>query len=212
LLLPDQFIEAAERSGLICELGEVVLKKACVQAQSWRAAGLELYLSVNVSAQQLAGGRLPARLVQIMTLTDMRPADLWIEITETALVEDLEEARAGLRQIDELGVHISIDDFGTGWASLTYLREFPVRALKIDLVFVHGLGTSSCDLAIVKSIISLGSELGLDVVAEGIETLDQRALLYQLGCEKGQGYLFGGPAPAQELFPIRSIDSNSVCE
>jgi PAS domain S-box-containing protein len=212
LLLPDQFIEAAERSGLICELGEVVLKQACVQAQCWRAAGLELYLSVNVSAQQLAGGRLPARLVEIMTLTDMRPADLWIEITETALVEDLEEARAGLRQIDELGVHISIDDFGTGWASLTYLREFPVRALKIDLVFVHGLGTSSCDLAIVKSIISLGSELGLDVVAEGIETLDQRAMLYQLGCEKGQGYLFGGPAPAEELFLIRNIDSNSVCE
>jgi EAL domain-containing protein (putative c-di-GMP-specific phosphodiesterase class I) len=99
-----------------------------------------------------------------------------------------------------LGVHVSIDDFGTGWASLTYLHEFPVHALKIDRVFVHGLGTSSCDLAIVKSIIGLGSELGLDVVAEGIETLDQRALLYQLGCEKGQGYFFGGPAPAEELF------------
>jgi PAS domain S-box-containing protein len=199
LLLPDQFIEAAERSGVICELGEVVLQKACLQAERWRAAGLKLYLSVNVSARQLADGG-PARLVHIMTLTGMQPSDMWIEITETALVEDLDQARTGLRQLDELGVHVSIDDFGTGWASLTYLHEFPVRALKIDRVFVHGLGTSSCDLAIVKSIIGLGRELGLDVVAEGIETLDQRALLYQLGCEKGQGYFFGGPAPAETLF------------
>ncbi|MEY2400149.1 MAG: hypothetical protein QOJ08_260, partial [Ilumatobacteraceae bacterium] len=130
--------------------------------------------------------------------------DMWIEITETTLVEDLDQARTGLREIDALGVRVSIDDFGTGWASLTYLREFPVHALKIDYVFVRGLATSSCDLAIVKSILGLGRELGLDVVAEGIETLDQRALLYQLGCDKGQGYFFGGPAPAGELFPARS--------
>jgi PAS domain S-box-containing protein len=210
LLSPDQFIDVAERSGLICELGEVVIRKACFQAQRWRAAGLKLYLSVNVSARQLADGYLPTRLAHIMALTGMRPADMWIEITETALVEDLDEARRGLRELDQLGVHVSIDDFGTGWASLTYLHEFPVRALKIDRAFVHGLGSSTCDLAIVKSIIGLGSELGLDVVAEGIETLDQRVLLYQLGCEMGQGYFFGVPAPAEELFGVRSKDSNSV--
>jgi PAS domain S-box-containing protein len=204
LLAPDQFIDAAERSGLICELGEVVLMQACLQAQRWRGAGLNLYLSVNVSARQLADGSLPARFAKTMSLTGMRPSDMWIEITETTLVEDLDQARTGLREIDALGVRVSIDDFGTGWASLTYLREFPVHALKIDYVFVRGLATSSCDLAIVKSILGLGRELGLDVVAEGIETLDQRALLYQLGCDKGQGYFFGGPAPAGELFPARS--------
>jgi PAS domain S-box-containing protein len=210
LLLPDAFIDAAEQSELICDLGELVLRKACLQAQRWRGAGLKLYLSVNVSARQLADESLPARLAHIMRMTGMQPAQMWIEITETTLVQDLDQARTGLRQIDELGVHISIDDFGTGWASLTYLREFPVRALKIDRVFVHGLDSPSCDLAIVKSIIGLGRELGLDIVAEGIETLNQRAVLYQLGCEKGQGYFFGAPGPAEELFLVRSTDSSSV--
>ncbi|MCU1503872.1 MAG: hypothetical protein JWM12_3226, partial [Ilumatobacteraceae bacterium] len=199
LLLPGEFIEVAERTGLIDQLGALVVELACRQVQQWRAAGIDLYLSVNVSARQLADVCLPARLADILQRTGLNPEQLWIEITETALVEDLEQARTGLHQIDELGVHVSIDDFGTGWASLTYLHEFPVHALKIDQVFVDGLGRRPCDEAIVKSIIGLARELGLDVVAEGIETLDQRALLYQLGCEKGQGYLFGVPVPAAEL-------------
>jgi PAS domain S-box-containing protein len=210
LLLPAEFIEAAERSGHIGDLGEIVLDKACTQARLWRDAGLNLFLSANVSARQLADRSLPARLADIMARTGTRPNDLWIEITETALVEDLDQARQGLRQIDELGVHLSIDDFGTGWASLTYLREFPVHALKIDRIFVDGLGSRSRDLAIVKSIIGLGRELGLDVVAEGIETLGQRALLYQLGCEKGQGYLFGAPAPADEVFRMPATANSST--
>jgi EAL domain-containing protein (putative c-di-GMP-specific phosphodiesterase class I) len=199
-LAPAEFIEAAERSGLIGQLGEVVVDKACAQAQIWRRAGLNLYLSVNVSARQLADGSLPARLADTMTRTGMGPGELWLEITETALVEDFDQARKALRQIDALGVHVSIDDFGTGWASLTYLREFPVAALKIDRLFVDGLCTRASDLAIVKSILGLGLELGLEVVAEGIETSEQRALLLQLGCETGQGYFFGWPRPPDELF------------
>jgi PAS domain S-box-containing protein len=200
LLLPADFIDEAERSGLICGLGEVVLEKACTQMQQWRCAGLELYLSVNVSTRQLADECLSTRLADLMKRTQMQPDELWLEITETALVEDFDRARTGLRQIDELGVHMSIDDFGTGWASLSYLREFPVHALKIDRVFVDGFCSRPSDLAIVKSIIGLGRELGLEVVAEGISTLDQRALLYQLGCEIGQGYLFGRPTAPEQLF------------
>lgn len=199
LLLPAAFIQAAERSGLIGQLGEIVLEKACAQAQLWREEGLDLYLSVNMSARQLADECLPTRLAGIMTRTDTEPGQLWLEITETALVEDLEQARKALRQIDDLGVRVSIDDFGTGWASLTYLREFQVHALKIDRLFVNGLGNESSDLAIVKSILALGRELGLDVIAEGIETLDQRAILCELGCETGQGYFFGRPTPPDEL-------------
>ena len=130
----------------------------------------------------------------------MRSGQLWLEITETALVEDLDQARRALHQLDAQGVRVSIDDFGTGWASLTYLREFPVHALKIDRLFVNGLGTQSSDLAIVKSIVALGAELGLEIIAEGIETSEQRALLIQLGCENGQGYFFSGPSPSDELF------------
>jgi PAS domain S-box-containing protein len=200
LLLPAEFIDEAERSGLICGLGEVVLEKACAQAQLWRTAGLKLHLSVNVSTRQLADERLSIWLADLLARTEMHPEELWLEITETALVQDFDQARAGLRQIDQLGVHVSIDDFGTGWASLSYLREFPVHALKIDRVFVDGFCERPNDLAIVKSIIGLGRELGLEVVAEGISTLDQRALLYQLGCEIGQGYLFGVPRPPEQLF------------
>ena len=146
--------------------------------------------------RQLADECLPTRLAGIMTRTDTEPGQLWLEITETALVEDLDQARKALRQIDELGVRVSIDDFGTGWASLTYLREFPVHALKIDRLFVDGLGRESSDLAIVKSILALGCELGLDVIAEGIETLNQSAVLRELGCETGQGY-FSPAAPPE---------------
>jgi EAL domain-containing protein (putative c-di-GMP-specific phosphodiesterase class I) len=190
-----------------------VFEKACIQAGVWRRAGLELFMSVNLSARQLADQRLASRLAEIMIRTEMVPAELSLEITETALVEDLGQARKGLREIHELGVNVSIDDFGTGWASLTYLREFPVHALKVDCLFVDGLSDRPRDLAIVKSIIGIGRELGLDVIAEGIETLDQRALLYQLGCERGQGYLFGRPVPAEELFvreqPSRRLPAES---
>ena len=134
-----------------------------------------------------------------MAVTSMPAGKLWLEVTETALVNDIVQARAVLREIDELGARISIDDFGTGWASLTYLREFPVGLLKIDGTFVQGLGESANDAAIVRSIIFLGRELELAVVAEGIETVEQRDQLHHLGCELGQGYLFGRPQPPEEL-------------
>ncbi|MEA3054753.1 MAG: diguanylate cyclase, partial [Actinomycetota bacterium] len=154
---------------------------------------------VNLSARQLADDTFTERLRQVIEDTSMPAESLWLEVTETSLVQDLDQATAALRRIDELGARVSIDDFGTGWASLTYLREFPVHALKIDRVFVAGLGTGSRDETIVGSIISLGRELGVGIIAEGIETLQQAATLRALGCQVGQGYLFGRPEPAATI-------------
>jgi PAS domain S-box-containing protein len=202
LLPPAEFIGLAERSGAIEELGRVVLEQACRQAEAWRDAGHDLHMAVNLSARQLADDTLTDHISAVMTSTSMPGERLWLEVTETALVQDLDQATAALRRIDDLGASVSIDDFGTGWASLTYLREFPVDALKIDRVFVAGLGTGSRDETIVGSMISLGRELDVLVIAEGIETEDQRSILLDLGCEIGQGYLFGRPQPASDLDPV----------
>lgn len=199
LLLPGAFLAAAERSGAIVEIGEYVLQAACRQAQLWRTAGHDLQVSVNLSARQLTDTRLPQRIAEVMTATSMPPGKLWLEVTETDLVQDVVQARAVLREIDGLGASISIDDFGTGWASLTYVHEFPVRQIKIDGSFVQGMGNTWTAPAIVRSIVSLGRDLGLGVVAEGIETEEQRSRLLQLGCRLGQGHLLGRPRPADAL-------------
>ncbi len=197
LLLPGAFIASAERSGVIVGLGEMVLQAACRQAQAWRNAGQDLNLSVNLSARQLTDDHLPERIAAVMAATSM-PADrLWLEVTETALVKDIAQARTVLRAIDDLGARISIDDFGTGWASLTYLHEFPIRQLKIDGSFVVDLDRCPRSRTIVQSIISLGRDLGIEVIAEGIETDEQRSELIQLGCRLGQGFLFGRPLPPE---------------
>nr|WP_249420477.1 EAL domain-containing protein [Rhabdothermincola salaria] len=198
-LPPAEFLDTAERSGLIVGLGERVLEKACRQAAEWRRAGADIYLSVNVSTRQLADPGVVERFTEIMGDAGFDPACLWLEVTETAVVEELEKACLVLRRLVDLGVGVSIDDFGTGWASLTYLRSFPVHTLKIDRSFVARAGDTANDAAIVRSIISLGAELGLFVVAEGIETKAQHEELRRLGCSFGQGYLFGRPAPARDV-------------
>jgi EAL domain-containing protein (putative c-di-GMP-specific phosphodiesterase class I) len=196
LLPPDEFIDDAERSGHIIELGQNVLQIACTQAKAWHDLGDDLYLAVNLSCVQLFDDQLPDRLADTLAATRLPADKLWLEITETSLVQDLDKATRSLHAIRDLGVSISIDDFGTGWASLTYLRQFPVNALKIDRLFVAGLGLRTRDAAIAHSIISLANELGIAVVAEGIETTEQAAALVELGCIFGQGFLFGRPEPA----------------
>jgi EAL domain-containing protein (putative c-di-GMP-specific phosphodiesterase class I) len=199
LLPPAAFIDAAERSGAIIDLGQLVLDDACRQWSTWQRAGTDLQIAVNLSGRQLADPNLADRVGGAMAAVSMPPGVLWLEVTETSLVEDLDQATNVLEHLVERGASITIDDFGTGWASLTYLREFPVHALKIDRVFVDGLGKSSPDAAIVSSIISLAGELELSVVAEGVETTEQRAHLRGLGCTLGQGYLFGPPQPPGQL-------------
>lgn len=197
LLAPAAFIEAAERSGAIIDLGQLVFEEAARQWRRWREAGADLHVAVNLSARQLVDPNLPVRVAAALEASDVPAGSLRFEVTETALVEDLADATEALHRLVALGARIAIDDFGTGWASLTYLRQFPVHALKIDRTFVAGLGANVADSAIVGSIVSLGSELGLDVIAEGVETSEQLERLLLLGCELGQGYLLGRPAPAE---------------
>jgi len=199
LLPPAAFIDVAERSGLIIDLGQQVLAEATQQWRRWADAGMQLDMAVNLSGRQLMDPNLTARVADAMGAVSMPPGAIQLEVTETSLVEDLADATEVLTHLVDLGAEIAIDDFGTGWASLTYLREFPIQALKIDRVFVDGLGTNVSDTAIVSSIISLGSELGLSVIAEGIETADQLDRLRRLGCRRGQGYHFARPMPADEL-------------
>ncbi|MGV3760154.1 MAG: putative bifunctional diguanylate cyclase/phosphodiesterase, partial [Actinomycetota bacterium] len=199
LLMPAVFIDVAERAGAIADLGQGVFDEATRQWRRWREAGADLHVAVNLSARQLVDPNLPARVGAALDAFDVPPGCLRFEVTETALVEDLAEATTALRRLVDLGARIAIDDFGTGWASLTYLREFPVHALKVDRSFVAGLGANVPDSAIVSSIVSLGSELGLDVIAEGIETQDQLDRLLSLGCEQGQGYLLAKPCPPEEI-------------
>jgi EAL domain-containing protein (putative c-di-GMP-specific phosphodiesterase class I) len=199
LLLPAAFIDNAEMTGAITELGSIVLEKACRRAAQWQREGYDIDLAVNLSGRQLADERLPERLAVVAAATGLPSKKLWLEVTETSLVQDLDTASDVLRRIDALGAKISIDDFGTGWASLTYLHNFPVHALKIDRTFVEDLCENDRSTAIVASIVSLGLELGLEVVAEGIETPQQRDRLRSLGCLFGQGYLFGAPVAGDAL-------------
>jgi PAS domain S-box-containing protein len=199
LLTPACFIENAERSGAILELGRFVFDKACRQTAEWRRAGRDLGVAVNLSTKQLADTALLDDITATLTASGLDPHALWLEVTETALVEDFDQAADLLRRLAALGVGITIDDFGTGWASLTYLKQFPVHALKIDQSFVSGIDHNPQDAAIVRSILSLGEELDMIVVAEGVETLAQRSALQSLGCTIGQGVLFGMPTLAAAL-------------
>ena len=199
LLSPAAFIEVAEQSGLICELGQVVLTAACRQTAEWRRAGVDVELSVNLSTRQLADPHLVEQVTAVLADSRLDPGALWFEVTESALVEDVDTAITVVGRLVDLGIRIAIDDFGTGWASLTYLRNFPVHALKIDRSFTSGVGRNPNDTAIVRSILSLGAELGVAVIAEGIETPAQELALRRLGCNLGQGYLYGRPGPPADV-------------
>ncbi|MEA3054643.1 MAG: hypothetical protein QOD30_75 [Actinomycetota bacterium] len=198
-LSPAAFIGAAERTGAIVELGAHVLRRACAQLARWRDAGHDIHLAVNLSARQLADERISEDVARAMLGHRFGPDVLWLEVTESALVEDLDVAATRLHELRDLGARISIDDFGTGWASLTYLHRFPIDALKVDSVFVKGLGEKPSATAIVRSIVSLGQELDMAVVAEGIETEQHLHALRTLGCTVGQGYLFAKPGTAAAI-------------
>ncbi len=195
VLAPDTFIAAAERSGAIVELGGIVLDKACTQTVQWRRAGHDIDIAVNLSGRQLSDPGLYERVTAALGSSGLEAEHLWLEVTETSLVEEVDRAGEVLYRLADLGVGISIDDFGTGWASLTYLRNFPVHALKIDRSFVAGVGQNINDTAIARSILALGADLDLVVIAEGIETVAQQRALQKMGCTIGQGYLYGRPAP-----------------
>ncbi|MET0909293.1 MAG: EAL domain-containing protein [Ilumatobacteraceae bacterium] len=199
LLLPGQFLPLAEDAGLMGELGECVLRDSLAQLARWRAVGLHFstaYLAVNIASQQLVDDSFIDIVSDALAETGIDAASLWLEITETALMADVNAATRALRGLRSLGLHLSVDDFGTGYSSLTYLKRFPVEAIKIDRSFVSGLGLEADDTSIVEAVVRLGHSLGLSVVAEGVETPLQLSRLRELRCDRGQGYLFGRPRPA----------------
>jgi diguanylate cyclase (GGDEF)-like protein len=203
LLGPVEFIGVAEESGLIVPLGARVLTDACRQVASWRAhrPGCErLYVSVNVSATQFSRPSFVPTVAQVLAATGLDPDALWLEITETSIMADEEVARTTLDAVRGLGVRLAIDDFGTGYSPLTYLRRFPVDALKIDRSFVAALGLDREDEAIATMILTLAQALDLSTVAEGVETDAQREWLSRRGCTALQGYHFGRPVPAGDVW------------
>jgi EAL domain-containing protein (putative c-di-GMP-specific phosphodiesterase class I) len=202
LLLPDRFVPVAEQSRLILDLGRLVLSEACGAASRWLVGAPEdrqLVVTVNLSAAQLADPDLVADVASALAETGLDASHLVLEITESMLMKDRHAAAATLRRLKDLGVQLAIDDFGTGYSSLAYLRRFPVDMLKIAGEFTGGLGRDPHDDAITYAIVDLAMTLGLQVVAEGIETPDQHAQLTALGCPLGQGFLFTGATSAAQV-------------
>ena len=203
LVAPDEFIPILEENGLIVPVGEWVIRAACEQAVAWGRAGLAPgAVAINLSARQFVHRGLVESIRRIVLETGIDPARLEFEITETALMQHGSQTLETLAQISAMGIRLSIDDFGTGYSSLAYLKRFPVRKIKIDRAFVRELETSSEDQAIVAAIMALAGSLQLSVVAEGVETEAQLAMLRRHGCQYAQGYLFARPQEAAAIEPL----------
>ena len=197
---PSEFIPIAEESGQIVDIGAWVIAQACAQQAAWRDQGLgTVPVSINVSALQLRDGTLTSVLRDAMAAHRVVPSSIEIEITESTLMDAAEQSLTQLRALKSLGVQLSIDDFGTGYSSLNYLNRFPIDKLKIDRSFVHDMLDDPTDLAIVRAIVGLGHTLGLRVVAEGVESVEEAAMLQAAHCDELQGYLFGRPMPPEEI-------------
>ena len=200
LTQPLDFIGVAEEIGLIVPLGDWVLETACAQAVAWQRSGCgKLRMAVNLSARQFAQTGLAATISAALQRSGLDPSLLEIEITESLMMADVEQAVTTLADLKRLGVHVSVDDFGTGYSSLSYLKRFPIDVLKIDRSFVRDIANDASDAAIVAAIISLAHSLGLSVVAEGVERQDQLIYLASCGCDTVQGYMVSPPMRAEAL-------------
>jgi EAL domain-containing protein (putative c-di-GMP-specific phosphodiesterase class I) len=199
---PGTFIPLAESSELIVDLGAWVLAEAARQAASWQGPRPGM-VSVNVSARQLRGGALLGQVAAALEESGLPPERLELELTESMLVDGSADTLLTLAAIRDLGVGLALDDFGTGYASLSVLKRLPLTSLKLDRAFIRDLPGDAEDAAIVRGVRGIAGALGLDVVAEGVETEDQRAFLSGIGCEEAQGYLFGRPV-APEALPEHS--------
>ncbi|MGO3930108.1 EAL domain-containing protein [Rhodopseudomonas pseudopalustris] len=193
---PGEFIPLAEESGLIVEIGEWILREACREAASWPKP---LQIAVNLSPAQFLNSDLVGFIHQVLLETGLQPGRLELEITEGVLIEDFERGLALLRRVKALGVRVSMDDFGSGYSSLTYLQAFPFDKIKIDRAFIMNLGRNAQSASIVRAVIGLGHGLGVSLVAEGVETQEQLDFLVDEGCDAVQGYLIGRPAPIDQF-------------
>jgi diguanylate cyclase (GGDEF)-like protein len=209
LVSPEEFIPVAEQSGLIVPMGEWVLRNACAQNRAWQEAGLPpMRVAVNMSPRQFQQRDLAEMVARVLEETRLAPEYVDLEITESIVMENVAENVATLRELAGMGINITIDDFGMGHSALAYLKDFPVGALKIDRLFVAGLPTDGSSAAIAAAIVNVAHSLNLRVVAEGVETEEQRTFLTQRRCEEFQGYLFSRPVPAEAIGEMLSRIKN----
>lgn len=200
MISPVKFIPLAEQTGLIAPIGEWVLQTACNQTKSWQAEGLPpVRVAVNLSFRQFNQVDLSERLVRILYESGLDPSYLELELTESILVQNIDSTIDKLNELKAMGVKISLDDFGTGYSSLSYLQQFPFDLLKIDRCFVQGINTNPTNAALTKAIIQMAHSLNLKVIAEGVETREELAVLYENQCDNIQGYLFSRPVKAEDF-------------
>ena len=208
---PAEFVAIAEDSGLIVPIGRWVLHEACRQAAVWRIAGLDPgVVAVNVSAVEFRSAGYLDGVVRLLAAASLEPRLIELELTESVLIHDTDGTSGLLRALTELGVRLTLDDFGTGFSSLSYLKRFPITTLKIDRSFVRDLSLDPEDRALVAAIIAMSRSLGQKVVAEGVETEDQLAVLRGLGCDEAQGFHFSRPLTADAFAAYLLVANRKV--
>ncbi|HEX7455556.1 MAG TPA: EAL domain-containing protein, partial [Gallionella sp.] len=201
LLSPDQFILLAEETGLILPIGLWVLETACAQIKTWQQAALtrDLVLAINVSPRQFHQADFVAQVQAAVQRHAINPQLLKLELTESLLLENIEDTIATMHALKEIGIQLSLDDFGSGYSSLRNLQRMPLDQIKIDSSFIHDISTDDSDNAVVRTIIAMAQSLNMDVIAEGVEMKEQRQLLLEKGCLHYQGFLFGKPVPIEQF-------------
>ena len=199
-MTPVEFIPLAEETGLIVPIGRWVLKEACAQNMAWQRRGLRpVTMAVNLSPRQFADDGLLHHIDEALDACGMSPTLLQLEITESMVMQNVSRAVRIMDSIQSRGIRLAIDDFGTGYSSMSLMKQFPIDTIKIDRSFVRDLPIDSEDQAIAQAIISMGKALGMTVIAEGVETLEQEAFLRSHACDEMQGFLFSKPLPAKQM-------------
>jgi diguanylate cyclase (GGDEF)-like protein len=210
---PSEFIPIAEQSGLIVPIGEYVLRTACETNKKWQERGLPpIRIAVNISGVQFHRGDIVSLVSAVLEETKLEPRWLELEVTEGVFMESMQVAINTLNQLHQLGIELAVDDFGTGYSSLSYLRQFPIDRLKIDQSFIVNAATNQDDRIIVRTIIQLGHNLGLKVIAEGVETIEHETLLREEGCDESQGFKYIQPIPEEEFWDFAVAYNRSLAE
>jgi EAL domain-containing protein (putative c-di-GMP-specific phosphodiesterase class I) len=201
MISPADFIPLAEESGLIVPLGEWIIDEVCKQINIWKSDEIKKHwrISINVSSKQFELDSFVTTIKNIVDKNDINPTMIRLELTESLLIKNIDKVLDTLHKLKEMGFSLSIDDFGTGYSSLSYLKKLPINELKIDQSFIRDLTLDINDEIITKTIISIGEQFGLEVIAEGVETKEQYKKLVEIGCEYFQGYLFSKPVRAEQL-------------